>query len=123
NSMFESYRRWWPAKDKPKKANRANVHQPKNRTHLFVEPLEDRNLLSVILWTNRGSATADSDGFNAVFGANAATARRIVDAAIASWEGVIDNFNYSDDQSNTFRMTVSMSNTGNPTTDDGLGAA
>jgi hypothetical protein len=38
-----------------------------------VRYLEGRTLLSTIIWTDRGSPTNDSDGFNAVFGANAET--------------------------------------------------
>src|SRR5262245_56880096 len=76
-------------------------------TRLGLEPLEDRTLLSTILWTNRGTAANDSDGFAGVFGANAELARRVVDGAIHSWEGVIENFNYADG-TNTFRLTVNM---------------
>lgn len=61
----------------------------------MLETLEDRQLLSTIVWTNRGSANSDTDGFNANLGANAALARTLVDAAIDDWEAVIQNFNYA----------------------------
>src|SRR5262245_58605859 len=61
-----------------------------------LEVLEDRTVLSTITWQNRGDSMNDTDGFNAVFGANAATARNDVAAAIAAWQAVIANFNYSD---------------------------
>ncbi len=74
---------------------------------LVIEDLEDRNLLSTIVWTNRGNAASDTDGFNAVFGANADTARAVVDAAILDWEGIIQSFNYLGG-GNTFGLTVSV---------------
>src|SRR5262245_14820262 len=61
---------------------------------IYLEELEDRTLLSNIVWFNRGSAGSDSDNFNAYYGANADRARAIVDQAIHDWETVIDNFNY-----------------------------
>ena len=65
-----------------------------------VEPLESRQLLSTINWTNRGV----SDGFT-VYGVNANTARGIVDRAIDDWEQVISNFNFTGG-GNTFNLTV-----------------
>src|SRR5947207_2229769 len=59
------------------------------------ELLEKRTLLSNIVWTNRGSATNDSDQFNAVFGANANQARLVADAAFAAWGRVVSNLNLS----------------------------
>jgi hypothetical protein len=59
------------------------------------------------VWTNRGSAFSDTDSFNAVFGANADTARAVVDAAIQDWEGIIQNFNYLNG-GNTLSLTISM---------------
>ncbi len=67
-----------------------------------VERLEERTLLSTINWVNRGMAT---DGFAAVYGANANVARAVVDAAIGAWEQAIDDFNYSDG-SNFYDLTV-----------------
>lgn len=68
--------------------------------------MEDRTLLSTLLWSNRGSALSDTDGFNAVFGARAATARAVVDAALHAWQNIILNFNYADG-GNTFTFTIS----------------
>jgi Ca2+-binding RTX toxin-like protein len=60
-----------------------------------LESLEGRDVPSTIVWLNQGSATNDSDGFNAAYGSNAATARAIVNEAIADWQRVIVNFNYA----------------------------
>src|SRR5687767_5797806 len=48
---------------------------------------------ATITWTNRGSAASDSDNFQNVFGANAATARNVVDQAIINWTRVVSEFN------------------------------
>jgi hypothetical protein len=56
---------------------------------LRMECLEERALMAIV-WTNRGT----TDAFNTWYGANAATARSIVDHAIADWNRVITNFNY-----------------------------
>ncbi len=60
---------------------------------LEVETLENREMLSTIVWTNRGGAGNDSDLFGAAFGANAPAARLVVDAALDNWERVIPSFN------------------------------
>jgi hypothetical protein len=57
-----------------------------------LEVLENRLLPSTISWTNRGRFGADTDHFAARYGANAETARRDVDQAIADWQGVIQHF-------------------------------
>ena len=65
------------------------------------EQLEGRTLLSTIVWTNR----VVSDNF-AIYGANAGTARAIVDRAIDDWERVIVNFNYAGG-GNTYNVDIS----------------
>ncbi len=103
--------------------------KPDNR---FVEPLEKRRLLCAlhtheapvelrpdlvgtqttggpevagdIVWVNRGLS---SDGFS-VFGAQAETARKVVDAVIVAFERMIGSFNYSDGSAN-FNLTVQTS--------------
>ena len=60
-------------------------------------------LLSTIVWTNRGLA---GDNFAATFGANAATARGVVDAALSHWARAIDNFNF--DTATQFNVNISM---------------
>ena len=70
--------------------------------------LEDRVVPSTITWDNRGQA---SDGFAAVFGANANLARSDVDAALADWANLISNFNYSNG-TNTFHVSISVGGTG-----------
>ena len=59
------------------------------------QPLERRMLLSTINWTNRGTLTNDTDGFNANYGANAAVARANVQRAVDDWAQAIVNFNFS----------------------------
>src|SRR5262245_10341872 len=51
---------------------------------------------ATITWTNRGSSTNDSDNFNSVFGANANTARNVIDQAILNWSRVISDYVRSD---------------------------
>src|SRR5439155_6428771 len=54
-----------------------------------LEILEDRTVLSTIVWTNRGLA---SDNFASTFGGNRELARNVVDAALLSWQRVIGDF-------------------------------
>jgi hypothetical protein len=70
--------------------------------------LEDRVVPSTITWDNRGQT---SDGFAAVFGANANLARFDVDNALYDWQNLISNFNYSNG-TNTFHVSISVSSTG-----------
>ncbi|MBC8108517.1 MAG: hypothetical protein H7Z14_18170 [Anaerolineae bacterium] len=58
-------------------------------------------MLSTINWTNR----VVGDNF-AIYGANTAVARTIVDRAIADWERIIVDFNYSGG-GNTYNLTLS----------------
>jgi hypothetical protein len=76
----------------------------KAQCRLSLEYLEERTVLSVIQWTNRGN-----DGFDAVFGANANLARDAAAAALLAWQNVITDFNYADG-TNTFRISMSMAN-------------
>ena len=78
-----------------------------SRHYPSFELLEDRTLPSTITWVNRGSATSDTDNFNAVFGSQAATARAEVDAALMYWQNAIQNFNYADG-TDTMRLTISV---------------
>ena len=65
----------------------------RNRTHvaspdrLGLEPLEDRTMMSVIVWTNRAD-------FDTEYGASTATARAVIDQVINDWSNVIESFNY-----------------------------
>lgn len=61
---------------------------------LGLEPLEERRLLAVIIWQNRGSEGSDTDNFAALYGADAPVARSIVDRALDDWEAVIADFHY-----------------------------
>jgi hypothetical protein len=65
-----------------------------------LESLERRLLLASIDWVNRLVA----DNFN-LYGGDEAIARAIVDRAIANWESVIANFNYSGGNS-AFQLTL-----------------
>ncbi len=58
------------------------------------EALEDRTMLSTIIWTNKGVTSGpNSDNFNQVFGNLATQARNVIAADIADWQRVISNFN------------------------------
>jgi hypothetical protein len=66
----------------------------RNPYHARLEALEDRRLLSTIDWINYGTAGIPAD-FVRVFGHQAPLAVSIVKHAIADWERVIVNFNYT----------------------------
>jgi hypothetical protein len=102
-SPFRTVKNLTKTRDLSRQARRKQA----GRSRLSLERLEDRNLMSTIQWVNEGTLTNDSDGFKAVFGSQAATARHVVEAAIKGWQDVIANFNYSDG-SDTFSLTVNM---------------
>ncbi len=84
-----------------------------HRCQLGFEPLEDRRMLSTIVWTNRNTFSGASDNrFDDVFGALQSQAIAVIDADIAYWQRVIDDFNYDGDNnpatSNTYSLTISM---------------
>src|SRR5687768_8473624 len=74
------------------------------------DALERRVLLSTINWTNKGTATSDTDGFNAAYSVLAERARGIVQRAIDDWERVIVNFNRSGGGTNTYNLVVDAAN-------------
>ena len=88
-------------------ARRRGKSRPKPAFRPWLETLEDRVVPSTITWTNRGTA---SDGFAAVFGASAATARADVDAALLAWQRLITDFrqNVAFFNPNNLDVTVSM---------------
>ncbi len=61
-----------------------------------------------IVWINRGLA---SDQFSSTFGANAGTARGVVDAVLRHYERVINSFNQPGG-GNTVNVTISMDTSG-----------
>jgi hypothetical protein len=70
-----------------------------------------------IVWVNRGVTTGtNSDRFADIFGAQAETARRVVDQAIIDFERMIGSFNYA--TPSNFELTLSMLDAGT-----GFGAA
>src|SRR5262245_29676611 len=72
-----------------------------------MDALEPRTLLSTINWTNKGTLSSDTDGFNANFGVGLADrAREIVQRAIDDWERVIVNFNRTGGGTNTYNVQV-----------------
>lgn len=99
------------------------VHRSLSGPRFAIEPLEDRRLLSTIVWANQGTANSDSDAFQATYGANAGTARAIVREAIRDWQGVIEDFRYSNvgtegnaPLANTYQLTIQA--VANLTSDD-----
>lgn len=64
-----------------------------------------------IVWTNRGITSGSSDDrFDDIFGAQAETARRVVDQVIIDFERMIGSFNYA--TPSNFNLTLSMSTAG-----------
>src|SRR5690348_8690679 len=61
----------------------------------LCEDLENRTLLSSIVWQNKGSDTSDTDSFNAIFGSDADIARADVQQALNDWSAMIRSFNFS----------------------------
>jgi hypothetical protein len=72
------------------------------RPVLVVELLEERTVPSAINWVNEHDP---ANNFGTVFGARAALATRVVEAAVDSWANVIRNFHTS---SNTFSVNISV---------------
>ncbi len=64
-------------------------HRDIRRTaeHLEFECLENRAMMSSIVWENRAD-------FDTEFGADTAAARQVIDQALLDWGGVIESFNY-----------------------------
>src|SRR5262245_52789171 len=83
------------------------AERPRRRPSLGLELLEDRLVPSTITWVNRGSPGNDSDSFQAIYGANAAAARAIVDTAISAWEQVIVAFHHVDPADDNYQLSVS----------------
>jgi len=91
---------------------RRRTRRERRRKGPLIEQLEQRVLLSTIIWTNRGvNGGPDTDNFAATYGANAEVARAIVDRAIDDWETVIENFNYAGG-GNTFTLNISATDLG-----------
>jgi hypothetical protein len=74
---------------------RPHTHRKPARSALpQLEALEERTLLSAIVWNNRGVPGFDTDHFQEFYGADVSRARAVVDAALNTWDNVIQNFNY-----------------------------
>lgn len=101
-------------------SKKRGLGQQQKPARLGVEPLEDRRMLAVLAWENRGdNGGPDTDGFQAAFGASSAVARAIVDRAIDDWETAIIDFNYAavggagqPSTDNTFALTIDASDLG-----------
>lgn len=100
SSSSPSRREWFLDRIRRKesrKRERSDRHSQRPDRHsrpLTVEQVEQRTMLSTIVWTNRGDA---GDNFDALFGAGAPaqSARAAVDAAIDAWNRVVVNFNHA----------------------------
>jgi Concanavalin A-like lectin/glucanases superfamily len=73
---------------------------------LTWEHLEERKLLSTIIWANRWD-------FDTEFGPNTATARAVIDQAVVDWQNAISSFNYAVPQNYQFNLYVA--DIGDPT--------
>src|SRR5689334_5151326 len=66
---------------------------------------------ATIVWTNRANTTTggagDTDGFGAIFGTVAPTARAVVDAVIADYQRMIVSFDYPL-ANQTYSLSLSM---------------
>ena len=88
--------------------------------HVQIDVLEARILPSNLVWSNRGQA---SDRFTEVFGTNAEPARRVADAALASWARALDKLNLPGQADpNRYELTISMEPGGTGFTSTGGGA-
>src|SRR5271157_3245347 len=104
NNLFQSMRK--SSRSGPGATRRQGRPKKLSRS-LMLECLEDRCLLSTILWANEFDP---NNGFSA-FGSNAANARLDVETAISAWENVIQNFNQPGG-GNSLTVTVSISGQG-----------
>jgi hypothetical protein len=79
------------AKDKMDSRKRKIRRQNLRRSHeqLNFERLENRAMMSVILWENKADFRWGDDSYTA-------KTRQVVEQAIATWMTVIDDFNYTD---------------------------
>ena len=66
---------------------RKSRNRPSNTLHLGLEQLEDRTMMSVIVWANRAE-------FDTEFGARTAAARQVIDQVLLDWGAAIESFNY-----------------------------
>jgi hypothetical protein len=90
-----------------------------SRRSLQLEPLEDRRLLSTIVFENGAPGTTAD--FGHAFGSNGPLADAIVSQAIQAWERVIVNFNFDlpgapASELNTFYFDPVAANLGNQLT-------
>jgi Ca2+-binding RTX toxin-like protein len=90
-----------------KKSSHSKIRRPFYQSEL--RPLEDRVAPANLVWANRGQA---SDRFDDVFGANANSARAVVDAVLTGWGAVLTNLNQppvdGTVDSNTINFTIGM---------------
>ena len=108
---------------KRRRRNRKSQKSHRSRK-LMCETLEDRLLLAVdIVWENRGLnppvlPTETPDNFHVAFGTSEDKARQVVDAALESWEQVINDFNDGNNTDNVFNVTITVD-----LDDDGCGGS
>jgi hypothetical protein len=97
-SWLQTWKRIRPSQKRAAAPKRAQHYR--HRPNL--ENLEDRILMSIVHWNNKGTClsegciggSADSDRFFEFYRGNAAQARDTVEAAASSWHDVIRNFNF-----------------------------
>lgn len=109
----------WIARRRQAHSRRNHLRRGRSfRSPLLLERLEDRNLLSTIVWVNRGDGM---DQFDSTFGANDDLARSVVDAALDAWERLITDFQQAElvllpfphfENPNTIDITLSMNASG-----------
>jgi hypothetical protein len=92
--MVRNWIQNWLTRNEAKPRRTRQPGRPRGiKARPVLELLEGR-LVPSIVWTNRGSASDDRDGFNGYYHSDAGMARQVIDQVIADWNHVVGSFNY-----------------------------